>query len=199
MKYNFIEIGTADFETELETCDEESVGLTIEPIKSYLDNLPNKKNVKKINCAVSNCNRKTEIFYVSSENIKKNNLPWFVKGCNSIDMPHPITKGFAFGLNIPDELISKDTIEVKSFEKIIEEYEVEEIDFLKIDTEGHDLVIMNHYIDLCEQNQKLFAKKISFESNILLNQDEVENVLNRLISFGYKVVTKGENSVLEKH
>jgi hypothetical protein len=43
MRYDFIEIGTSDFETLLQ--ESSGVGLSIEPLKFYLDNLPNKDNV----------------------------------------------------------------------------------------------------------------------------------------------------------
>lgn len=198
MKYDFIEIGVADFDSEIQSCSEDAFGLTIEPVKIYLDKLPNKINVKKINCAVSDTDRTTEVYFVSPEEIKNHNLPWFIKGCNTIDSPHPVTTGFAFGLNIPKEIISKEIIEVKSFHSIIIENDVREIDYLKIDTEGHDLIIMNHYISLCEENTSLFAKKISFESNILLNQDDVKKVIERLLKNGYEIIKTGENTILQK-
>ena len=47
MHYNFVEIGTSDFDTLIEGADDEQVGLSIEPIAYYLNKLPDKKNVKK--------------------------------------------------------------------------------------------------------------------------------------------------------
>jgi hypothetical protein len=35
MKYDFIEIGTSDFDTEIENCDDNKKGLSIEPVKIY--------------------------------------------------------------------------------------------------------------------------------------------------------------------
>ena len=35
--YDFIEIGTSDFDTLIESSDDNVVGLSIEPIKYYLD------------------------------------------------------------------------------------------------------------------------------------------------------------------
>ena len=37
--YDFIEIGTSDFDTLIETSNNDTVGISIEPIKYYLDNL----------------------------------------------------------------------------------------------------------------------------------------------------------------
>ena len=75
MKYNFIEIGTSDFRTLIQTCDDEAKGLSVEPLQYYLNRLPNKKNVTKVNYAISNKEDLIDIYYVSPDNIKKFNLP----------------------------------------------------------------------------------------------------------------------------
>ena len=43
MIYDFVEIGTSDFNTLLQSSKDQR-GLSIEPLKIYLDKLPNKKN-----------------------------------------------------------------------------------------------------------------------------------------------------------
>ena len=48
MKYDFIEIGTSDFDTLLETTTNK-IGISIEPLKFYLDSLPNNDKVIKVN------------------------------------------------------------------------------------------------------------------------------------------------------
>ena len=56
---DFIEIGTSDYDTILESCYDFQKGISIEPLKFYLDNRPNRSNVVKINGAL-----------VSDKNIK---------------------------------------------------------------------------------------------------------------------------------
>jgi hypothetical protein len=46
--YDFIEIGTSDFDTEIEKKDNK-IGISIEPIKYYLDRVTNKPNCIKLN------------------------------------------------------------------------------------------------------------------------------------------------------
>lgn len=198
MNYKFIEIGTSDFETEIEICEDNDVGLSIEPIKKYLDNLPNKKMVTKINCAISDYDGKIKIYYVSEENIKKYNFPDFLKGCNSINKPHPVTKGFIFGIYVPDELIETVEVEVKSVKTLFKEYNVESIEYFKVDTEGHDHIIVNNYYNLCLENEKLFANKILFESNPLCDKNEVEKIIEKFTKKGYSLVSSGEDTILEK-
>lgn len=198
MHYKFIEIGTSDFETEIETCGENDVGLSVEPIKKYLDNLPNKKMVTKVNCAVSDHDSKIKIYYVSEENIKKYNFPNFLRGCNSINKPHPVTKGFVFGIYVPDELIDSVEVAVKSVRTLFQEYNVESLEYLKVDTEGHDNVIVNNYYDLCLENEKLFANKILFESNPLADKNEVQKIIQKFTEKGYTLVSSGEDTILTK-
>ena len=51
MILDYIEIGTSDFDTLVQNTD--LTGLSIDPLKIYLDALPNKVNNIKINAAIS--------------------------------------------------------------------------------------------------------------------------------------------------
>ena len=46
---HFIEVGTSDFDTLIQVAKPETAGISIEPIKYYLDRLPNPPNVIKMN------------------------------------------------------------------------------------------------------------------------------------------------------
>ena len=197
MRYDFIEIGTSDFDTELQKSDDNTMGISIEPIKFYLDRLPNKKNVLKINAAVSNYNGSIDVFYVSDETLQKFGLPDYVKGQNSIGSPHPeVLKWGHLGLTIDN--ITSEKVTVINFETIFKNHNVDSVGFLKIDTEGHDCVIMCDYIDYCSANKILIADKIMFESNMLTNSDVISNTINRCIELGYKLISRGENTILSK-
>ena len=90
MRYDFIEIGTSDFDTLLQESTDE-LGLSIEPLKIYLDNLPNKDNVIKVNCAISDKDGLVDVYWIDPKDIEIYNLPGWLKGCNSIIEPHPST------------------------------------------------------------------------------------------------------------
>lgn len=197
MRYDFIEIGTSDFDTEIQNCDDDKIGLCIEPIDFYLNNLPNKKNVKKVNAAVSNHLGKIDVYYLNEDTIKKFNLPYYVKGQNSIGSPHPeILKWANIGLTIDD--ISKKEVNVINFKYIVEKYDVTSIDLLKIDTEGHDIIIMSDYLSFVEDKKELLADNIIFESNSLSDQNLVNDIINRCVSLGYEILKRGENTILKK-
>ena len=72
-----IEIGTSDFRTSAGIRD----GLFIEPVKYYFDRLP---RCRKENVAISNQEGEIDVYYMTEEDIKENNLPyWIVEGFKS--------------------------------------------------------------------------------------------------------------------
>lgn len=168
--YDFIEIGTSDFNTMIQTCSDESVGLSIEPLKFYLDKLPNKKNVKKLQVAMSDEDSETYIFYIKEDKIEKYKLPWWVRGSNSVGKPHKFTIK-EIGEDLYYKIVTIEKIPTISWKSLLENVGVSSIGTLKIDTEGYDHVILKGYIDLCYSNPKLWAEEIIFEYH-----DDVSNI-----------------------
>jgi FkbM family methyltransferase len=182
MKYNFIEIGTSDFDTLLQTT-ENQIGLSIEPLKFYLDRLPNNSHVIKVNCAISDKNGITNVFWVKPEDIDEYELSWYLKGCNSIIRPHTTTEKELKEKKL-EFLLNQTECEMITWDKLIERYDVESVDLLKIDTEGHDCVIINSILN---SNTNLLPKKIWFEANELTNPKFVEKTVKNLEKFGNKI------------
>jgi len=205
MILNFIEIGTADFNTIIQECDDNTKGISIEPIKKYLDNLPNKKNVKKINCAVvdnydiSSIN----VFYVEESIIEQHRLGHWLKGCNSVSKPHDFhTKYYPDPgewhrtlnrENLPkrnlleEGLVTCIEIPCYTFEKIMEDNNVEYVEFIKIDTEGQDSKLVHSILDYYEKSGKELPKKILFESNAHNDPNDVNKACKRLAEKGYSM------------
>ena len=65
-------------------------------------------------------------------------------------------------MKLSEDLISVQGVRVLSFKKLIETYDIDEIGFLKIDTEGNDHMILDSVID-CLRIKKIKIKKIQFE------------------------------------
>ena len=92
MNLDFLEIGTSNFETLLETCGDDQFGMSVEPILGYLNDLPNHPNVKKVNAALTH-NKESDtvqIFYIPPNDIDTQKLPEWFKGCNKIGSYHPL-------------------------------------------------------------------------------------------------------------
>ena len=196
MHYNFIEIGTSDFRTIVESSKEEEIGLCVEPLKHYLDKLPNKKNVTKANYALSSKMGEIEIYHIKPKDIIRYNLPNWVRGCNSINKPHPTVKKLLG--NLHDEIVTVDKVNSVTWEYLIEKYDIESIDYLKVDTEGHDGVILTEYYKKCVNNKKLRANLIFFENNILKDETLITQAIQKFTQLGYKGKSIGDDYELTK-
>jgi len=212
MKYDFIEIGTSDFDTLIQTCRYDEIGLSIEPLKCYQDKLPNKPNVKKINVGISNINGESTIFYIHEDDIKKYKLPDWVRGCNSVGKIHPSLNAEVkwvndilirclkpFNINEVNKIVREEKIKVINWDTLVKNESIEGIGFLKIDTEGHDIVILKDYLKKCESNPSLLANKIQFESNQLIPKYEVDNIIKILEDKKYSLKERGHETILIKN
>lgn len=182
--YDFIEIGTSNFDTIIETSSDSQRGLSIEPVRYYLDQLPNRPLVTKLNCAISPTNESghIDVYYIPEDLISKNNLPWWLKGCNSVGQYHRFHRQF----NLED-IVVIERVEVYPIAYILLKHRVHAIDFLKIDTEGQDIGILNCLYDyLRSKDRSYFPKRIRFETS---NTDEDQNskLVMRYASLGYRL------------
>jgi len=195
--FDFIEIGTSDFDTLIQTCPDEARGLSVEPLKVYLDRLPNKQNVTKINSAVSDRIGRIDIFYVQPEIITEYGLPDWIKGCNSVNKSHPtvVRELCARALDM-DRIITKDTVPVLTIADLIRQYDITSIDTFKVDTEGHDCVILADYIRLCDEVPELLANTIIFETNCLSSVQDQTHILQELLRRGYRILSRSDDTVL---
>ena len=177
-----IEIGTSNFRTMAGKKD----GLFIEPVKSYFDSLP---DCRKENVAISDFEGEVLMFYMNPEDIDKHKLPQWLKGCNMIGEPHPsmlkVLKEEKKGLSI----IKCDKVKVVRIKSLIDKHNIKKIQMLKIDTEGHDCIILNDFLDTVN----ILPRIIQFENNELSDQKEIKAVTKRLKERGYRMqYTKGD-------
>jgi FkbM family methyltransferase len=209
--YNFIEIGTSDFDTEIQKNDSKS-GISIEPIKYYLDKLPNKQNCIKLNIGISNYNGKCIVNYLSEETIKQYNFPDWVRGCNSINSYHKTVSNLCKEKFIDIETISeKDEVDVATLYQIMTKFDVSSVYFLKVDTEGHDTIILKKfYEDLQLIRGELGSTEllvpisfylphvIQFESNILSSNENINEIINLFSNIGYDLISKSSIDTILK-
>jgi FkbM family methyltransferase len=191
MKYKFLEIGTCDFNSpSQEVILNNEYGICVEPIKYYLDRLPNLKNIYKKNCAISNFRGNIDVYYINEENINKYNLPNWIRGCNKIGDYHPTVLKELKNRNLDTNIICIEKVEVMTFSDLIIEFNCKDIDYLKIDTEGHDHTIIEDmfYFYLNNKTYNL-PKKINYEtfSNVLAPEIEIKKSKNYLLTLGYKI------------
>ena len=196
MFFDFIEIGTSDFDTEIQKKDNK-VGISIEAVKYYLDKLPSKQDCIKLNMGISNFNGDITINYLSSDVIEQYNLPRWVRGCNSVNSYHPtVTKLLlSKGIQISD-IVTSYSVPCKTLLTVLQEHNVNGLYLLKIDTEGHDYIILEHFLKNNEDNN-LLPHKIIFESNVLTDDVDTDNIISISQDLGYDLITRGGDTTLK--
>lgn len=185
MHYDFIEIGTSDFDTLLQTCEPGKIGLSIEPLKIYLDNLPEVEGVTKLNYAISNFDGEIPVYWFEPNLINQFDLPDWVRGCNSVNKPHPTVEALLRESNLL-HLYQVSSCRSLTWDSLIKLHEISSVDLLKIDTEGHDAVILNMIID---SKIAIFPKRIIFEKNELSDQPLLDKAITKFKSLGYKLLS----------
>jgi FkbM family methyltransferase len=203
--YDFIEIGTAFFDTLIEKATDDQYGLSIEPVKEYLDKLPDKQYVTKINGAVvaDEDHAGLDLYYVDEQDIEKHNLGIWMAGCNSIGKPHDFHTHYtpAPALWHNDEirstlqtvnlfdygLVKTRKIECFTYQNLIEKFNIGHVKLLKIDTEGYDAKILKSVIKYYNSDINIMPNEINFESNAHSDKKEIEEVKTILINIGYRL------------
>lgn len=190
--YDFIEIGTSNFDTLIESADDNIYGISVDAVKYYIDNLPDKLNCKKLNVGISNINSTLDVYYIPENIIEQNKLQNWFKGCNCINNYHPLH----ISHNV-SHLCKIDKVKVITTYELFYQNNVRNVKYLKIDTEGHDTIILKSLFFYIKFLPKIFyPNKILFETNENSNSKEVDEIIQLYCSVGYKLESRGYDSVL---
>jgi FkbM family methyltransferase len=143
--------------------------------------------IEFLNIAVSNTDGNIEMT-VPCEDNDFNNHPFFLNQMSSTTDKY--IKKFNFSSRFPDFKFEKISVICKRFNTIVQERGIKTIDYLIIDTEGHDYTIL---MDIDFNLVK--PKKIRFE-NCYTDEDRSKTNYNRLInhlkSIGYSIIEENE-------
>jgi hypothetical protein len=199
MNWDYVDIGTCDFEVADGVFFDDKNYLLVEPMSEYLDRLPTGENIKKENSACSKKCGSFEIFYVPESVILELNLPLWMKGCSKVNEPHKVVLNYLNSIGVGREIIKSKTINVISFNKLVEKYNIKHIANLKIDTEGHDHIILNEVASLLHSN-KMSCDSIKVEYIIgrYGNTDEIDRVAYSLRRLLPNVKMQSENLTISK-
>jgi len=190
--YDFIEIGTSNFDTLIQSADDNTVGISVDAVKYYIDKLPDKLNCKKINVGISNINSTLDVYYIPENIIEQNNLPYWFKGCNCINNYHPLH----IHHNV-SHLCKIDKVNVITTDELFYQNNVRNVKYLKIDTEGHDTIILKQlFLYIKYLPIVCYPNKILYETNEHSISKEVDEVIQLYCSIGYKLESRGYDTVL---
>ena len=131
----FVEIGSCDFDTLNYLGDEGWRGVIVEPIKERLDNLAKLANVTYLNVACAKEFGKATIWKFKDEEIAKD---YDLAGMTSF-------RPEVFNSKKVNETMSKmekREVITMTYTNILDVAGIDRVDFLKIDTEGYDWIIL---------------------------------------------------------
>jgi hypothetical protein len=116
---------------------------------------------------------------------------YWLRGCNTLYRPHHHHSLLPY-------LVKSDSVALMNIDELLQKYEVRSIKFLKIDTEGHDCIILNGLFQYLKPRPITeYPKRIEFETNHLTSPDIVDSTIEHSKSLGYTVVTRGHDTILE--
>ena len=193
MDLDFLEIGTSNFDTLIQSSQNE-IGMSVEPITHYLNALPNKPNVIKVNVAITS--NKTDdfvdVYYIPENVIDTVGLHPCLKGCNSIGNYH--------GLHWDSvkQYVQIDKVPLMDIDELLIQYNVRKIKYLKIDTEGHDCIILSGLFEyLKTKSREYYPETILFESNEWTSSIMVDETIRIAKTCGYEIQSRdNDNTVL---
>lgn len=197
---DFIEVGTANFDTIIQECSEDARGISIEPLKFYLDDLPNKPNVQKLAVAlVPNPTPTIDFYYIHPDVLEKHQIYGYMKGCNSAGKPHDFHLDYTtYSTGYVDEntphrnlleegLVTVDPVPALTYKQLMKIYGIDYVDRIKLDTEGQDAPLLQSILNYYIESGNKFPKTIEFETNHHNNPTEVLDVIFKLLTLNYDV------------
>lgn len=193
---DFIEIGTSHFETLIQSSENFEKGISIDAVKYYVDALPDKHNVKKINIGISDKNDTAYIYYIPPNIIRMLELPVWFYGCNSLNTYHPYHIQ-----NKLEKYVAIEKINIIPTYELFYKNKVRKVKLLKIDTEGHDHIILHSLYNYIKYLPKIFyPNKIIFEVQGDANKNNLEktdNIIKLYEDIGYKLIKKEWDAIIE--
>jgi len=188
MHFDFIDIGTCDFETSAQIANVNQSVLLVEPIQFYLDRIHKGPNITKANLAVGNTKGFIDVKYVPESVIVKYNLPHWIKGCSNVGEGYHKTVHRVFvDNNIPLSLIELKQVECVTFDDLCKRYTVESINFLKIDTEGYEQYILPGVLDMIKNGFRIDNLKYENQES-LGNKAFVDLLTIEFVKLGYQII-----------
>lgn len=166
--------------------------MSVDAVKYYIDALPNKQNCKKLNVGISDVNSTLDVNYIPEKIIQENSLKSWFKVCNCINNYHPLH----IKHNVK-HLVKIEKVKVITPGELFYQNQVGHVKYLKIDTEGHDTIILKSlYLYIKFLPKTFYPKEILFETNENSNKQQVNEILQLYSSFGYKLISRGYDTVI---
>jgi hypothetical protein len=179
---DYIEVGCSDFNTLLQRTTLR--GISVEPVPLYFQRLnASRPGAIKVNAAVSNVTSQGVIYWADSKAVGSSCddafrkahhmsacLPNYMRGMNKIgSMNEVVAKHIRdFGGDPSDEtLVHRTPIRFLTMKDVFDDYNVESVNYIKVDTEGHDATVVRSLIAAYRENPLRAPDHLFYENNHL--------------------------------
>ena len=192
--FDWINIGTSDFGALAH--DLRGPGISVEPVKIYLDGLPNWDTHIKMCCAVTHNKSQDfiDLYWIPPDaalNLPPHHKHW--SGLNAVGGYH--VQHIRHGV---EKFVQIDKVPLKNIAEIFLECDVTGVGRLKIDTEGYDCLIMTGLYEWLKDHQPHRPPTfIEFETNSLCSKEDVDEVIKKFDSIGYYVSRRDHDTFLK--
>ena len=222
--FDFIEVGTSDWGTLTQFCageDDKAVlasevrtsidslrwvrGLAVEPVREYLDALPQLPRVSKVESAMGEFSGDATVYMVSAENIQRymykysvqgRDVMWYAKSLSCVGRPHPQLSWMLREVG-RDDLLEQRSIRVLSWADLCALHSVASVDVVQLDCEGMDCAVLRGLLTHCERDPASLPRLIQFEAKAELTDPcEIDATLQALVARGYHIWMRGPSNVI---
>lgn len=148
-------------------------GLLVEPLPDMMEDLRNnykgQTGLQFANVAIADDDHEKKFYRILPDVIKNNNLPDWLKGMSTFSPSR---------LEAYKEFVTETSVRCMTLDNLLEEYSIENIDFLQIDAEGYDFKIFKQFdikkykpalinieVQTLPENEMMMMEKILLENN----------------------------------
>lgn len=165
--------------------DNNCSGLLIEPLPNFFSrlkmNYADKPKIVPLNVALHPSEKSINIYSVNPKSLQK--YPHWIAGIASFDINHIRKQG------VTEEDIESTQVQCRTLMGLVKEYDLTNLDYLQIDTEGFDDEIIK-MIDFSLVRPSV----IKFET-VHLSETKKKNIVQLLKSNGYRIVDERRDMV----
>lgn len=205
MKYKFIDIGCGTFGVSSDVYGTNVKGMYVEPIRQFLDVLPKSNSIDNVNAAITDFIGEQEmdvwmldkpIKYFTEEQLINAKKCVEKKQINSNTIDYILHQGGGTFIENRDSIPYEPTkvkVNCITLKKLIDDYNIEEVDHIKIDVEGHENIVLKQLLDIMRTTNFKINNILQFEWNDLSDRDELMELAKSFANeFGFKITHKHE-------
>lgn len=200
MRYDFIEIGTSNFDTLAEDL-RRARGISVEPLEHLLSQVKvdPSNNVIKVCAALCEKSGHDFIWEVTEGDIEKYDLPSWVLSSSAIGKLNPNVERVFKEKDLCHSIIKQTKVKTISWKTLFDDYTVSSVDEVKIDAEGMDCKIVGWLLDFLEKSKIALPRRLKFEARQeMTNKALLKETIARLRGLGYKTLREGNDIVCAK-